>query len=173
MLALLIFAVGTTPAPVKTPQPASKPAASPSAKATPALSKFGQQQREKYNSSAPADRYFGKMKLSFLGINNTFRDAAIGSGDHTTDEAIVNKVALADEALADWSNHFPHDPQLARTYFLAIDSDKRIWLKDNQEKAWTYMNRIVALFPDSFFGKAIKKNLAVGFTEHYYGPALP
>jgi hypothetical protein len=167
-IALLLSAVFATAAPVTQAAAPAKPTASPSSKPTPALSKFQAQQREKYNASAPADRYFGRMKMSFLGINNTFRDAAIASGEHTTDQTIANKVALADEALVDWSSKFPHDPQLARTYFLAIDIDKRIWLKENQEKAWTYMNRIVAVFPDSFFAKAIKKNLAVGFTEHYY-----
>ncbi len=113
------------------------------------------------------------MKLSFLGINNTFRDAAITAGDHTVDPAIVNKVEFADDALRDWTNHFPHDPQLARTYFLAIDIHRKIWLKPNQEKAWTYINRITTQFPTTYFGKLIKKDIAIGFTEHYYADAVP
>ena len=66
------------------------------------------------------------------------------------DPAIVSKVAFADEALRDWENHFPHDPQLARTYFLAIHAHGKIWLKPNQEAAWVYMNRITRLFPTSY-----------------------
>jgi len=152
--------------------PAKAPTPQPSPTATPVLSKYQQHEREKFNNAAPADRYFGRLKLSFLGINNTFRDASVSAGDHTADPAIATKIALADEALIDWAGHFPRDPQLARTYYLAIDIDKRIWLKANQEEAWTYMNRIVARFPDSYFGKIIKKNLAIGFTEHYYADAV-
>jgi hypothetical protein len=117
---------------------------------------------------APADQYFGRMKMSYLGINNTFRDAAIVSGDHTTDSNIANKVFFADEALGDWSRRYPHDRQLARSYFLAIRAEQKIWLKVYQEKAWTYMNRLATQYPGTFFGKTIKREIAIGFTEHYF-----
>jgi hypothetical protein len=117
---------------------------------------------------APADRYFGRMKMSFLGINNTFRDAAIMSGPHTTESGIVNKVAFADEALNDWAQRFPHDAQLARSYYLAIRAEQKLWVKEYQEKAWVYMNRIVELYPTSYFAKVIRKDIAIGFTQHYF-----
>lgn len=149
------------------------PAAKPAAKPAPKLSKYQQAQLEKFNNSAPADRYFGKMKLSYLGMNNTFRDAAISSGSHTTDPAIVNKIVFAEDALAGWGREFPRDPQLARTYFLAAQVDRKIWIKANQERAWGYLNRIVQLFPDTYFGKVVKKDLTLGFTEHYYADPVP
>jgi hypothetical protein len=145
---------------------------SPSAKAAPPLTKFQRQRLENFKNSAPADEYFGKMKMSFLGINNTFHDATIMSGEHTVDHGIVTKVSFADDALQDWSKRYPHDPQLARTYFLAIRSEQRIWLQPNQERAWIYMRRIVALFPATYFGKLIKKDMEIGYTEHYYGEAV-
>ena len=51
------------------------------------LTKWQQHVQEMFKNSAPADEYFGRMKLSYLGMNNTFRDSAISSGDHTTDAA--------------------------------------------------------------------------------------
>jgi hypothetical protein len=137
------------------------------------LTKWQQQQREKFQHSAPADEYFGRSKISFLGMNNTFRDSAISSGEHTTDSSIINKVALAEEALEAWARKYPRDPQLARTYFLATQVDRKIWVKANQERAWMYLNRLVKLFPDSYFGKLLKRDLAIGFTEHYYAAAVP
>src|SRR6202011_4504820 len=68
---------------------------------------------------------------------------------------------------------YPHDPQLARSYFLAIEASKRIWLQRNQEHAWTYMNRLTEQFGNTYFGKLVKKDLAIGFTEHYYAEAVP
>ncbi len=112
------------------------------------------------------------MKMSYLGMNNTFHDASISSGDHTTDPRIVAKVALAEDALEDWARKYPRDPQLARTYFLATTEEQKIWLKPNQERAWLYLNRLVKLFPDSYFGRHLKADLAIGFTEHYYAPAV-
>ena len=139
----------------------------------PKLTKWQQHQLENYKNSAPADEYFGRMKMSYLGMNNTFRDAAISSGEHTTDPAIINKVALAEDALAAWAKKYPRDPQLARTYFLAVRVDRKIWIKENQDRAWIYLNRLVQEFPDSYFGKLLKRDLAIGFTEHYYALPVP
>jgi hypothetical protein len=138
----------------------------------PPLTKWQQQQQEKFKTSAPADEYFGRSKMSFLGMNNTFRDSAISSGDRTTDPSIINKVALAEDALEAWGKKYPRDPQLARTYFLATQADRKIWTKTNQELAWKYMNRVVQLFPATFFAKTLKADLAKGFTEHYYAASV-
>jgi hypothetical protein len=148
------------------PDPRASP--SPPARSAAPLSKYQQAKLEQYGNSAPADRYFGRMKLSFLGINNTFRDAAIAAGDHSVDHAIASKIGFADDALRDWASHFPHDPQLARTYFLAIQANRKIWLKPDQETAWVYMSRLT-----TYFGKLILADMAIGFTEHYYADAVP
>jgi hypothetical protein len=147
-------------------------AASAATPPAPPLTKWQQAQQEKFKNSAPADEYFGKMKMSFLGMNNTFRDAAISSGDHTTDSGIINKVKLAEDALEAWGKKYPRDPQLARTYYLATLVERKIWTKANQDHAWIYLNRLISLFPDSYFGKVLKKDLAIGFTEHYYAPPV-
>jgi hypothetical protein len=146
---------------------------SPPAKSSPPLTKYQRERLAKFKVSAPADEYFGRQKMSYLGINNTFHDTAISAGDHTVDPSIMNKVAAADEAMEDWARHFPHDPQLARTYFLAIRSEQKIWVQQNQLKAWIYMNRVATLFPDTYFGKLVKKDIAIGFTEHYYAEPVP
>jgi hypothetical protein len=139
----------------------------------PKLTKWQQHQLENFKNSAPADEYFGRMKMSYLGMNNTFRDASISSGDHTTDTGIINKVGLAEDALEAWAKKYPRDPQLARTYFLATQVDRKIWVKANQERAWVYLNRLVQIFPETYFGKLLKRDLTIGFTEHYYAPAVP
>jgi hypothetical protein len=149
------------------------PAASPAPKdaCSDKKSKFEHDQCEKFTHSAPGDEYFGRMKMSYLGINNTFHDEAIRAGDYTTDSGLINKVNFADEALQQWASRYPSDPQLARSYFLAIQVYKKIYIKDYQDKAWRYMNTLSHQFGDTYFGKTVKKNIAVGFTEHYFANA--
>jgi hypothetical protein len=171
MLTVMGQVVAAPATPAKAPTPAPKTKAEAKTTSSSALSKYQRERLEAFKNSAPADEYFGKMKMSYLGMNNTFHDATIMSGLHTTNPGIISKVAFAEDALADWERRYPHDPQLARTYYLAIRSEQRIWLEPNQQRAWIYMNRIVKVFPNSYFAKQVKKDMAIGFTEHYYGEA--
>jgi hypothetical protein len=136
-------------------------------------SKFLQQQCRDFAHSAPADEYFGRMKLSYLGINNTFRDEAIRSGPFTTSAGVITAVDFADDALRAWANKYPGDPELARSYFLAIGAYAKIYTQPTQDKAWQYMHILTQRFPQTFFGKQIKKNLAMGFTERYFTDPVP
>jgi hypothetical protein len=147
--------------------------AGPGAVAEPPLTKYQQQQQERFKDSAPADRYFGRLKMSFLGINNTLRFEALRAGDHTTDSSVLNKVNYAADSLDAWAAEYPRDPQLARSYFLAVHVYKKIWTKPAQEKAWAYMQIILAHYPQSYFAKQVRADLAAGFTEHYYAAPLP
>jgi hypothetical protein len=144
-----------------------------SAAPAPKPSKWQLHEQELFRNSAPADEYFGRLKMSYLGMNNTFRDSAISAGDHTTDARIVGKVALAEDALEDWARKYPRDPQLARTYFLALQIERKLWLKPNQDRAWVVLNRLGHDFPNTYFGKLARRALALGFTEHYYALPIP
>jgi len=122
---------------------------------------------------APADMYFGRMKLSFIGINNTFQHAAIEAGPHTTSSSIANKIDFAMESLNEWQGRYPRDPHLARSYFLGELTLKKIWVKRYQDKAWAYMQQLVTAYPTTFFGKTVKTELGIGFTQHYYAEPVP
>lgn len=110
--------------------------------------------------------------MSYLGINNTFHDEYIRAGDYTTDSNVINKVNFADEALQAWAQKYPGDPQLARSYFLAIRMYKKIYIKSYQDKAWQYMHTLTSpTFASTYFGKLEKTDMAKGFTEHYFANA--
>lgn len=162
----LVGSVAAAPATHPSPKKTDAPAANK--KAAPKLSKWQQHVLEVLKEAAPGDEYFGKMKMSYLGINNTFHDDAIRAGSYTTDPRLVSHVGWADEALTVWAKKYPGDPQLARSYFLAFQFYRKVWTQDGQQKAWTYANNVIHKWPSSFFGKALKKDLSIGFTEHYF-----
>ena len=165
--------VGTLGVAALAATPAPKATAGPKDACSSKTSKYAHQECENYIHSAPGDEYFGRMKMSYLGINNTFRDETIRAGDYTTDSGIISKVAFADEALQQWSHRYPGDPQLARSYYLAIVMYKKIYTVDGQQKAWTYMHILTQRFPATYFGKIEKADLSKGFTEHYFADAQP
>lgn len=160
------FSGGVTAAP-----PAHKSAgksSATSAKKAPKLSKWEQHVQEVLRDAAPGDEYFGRMKMSYLGINNTFHDDSIRAGAYTTDPNLIHSIGFADEALNAWAKKYPRDPQLARSYFLAFQMYRKVWTRDGQDKAWQYAHIVIKKWPASYFGKALKKDLAIGFTEHYF-----
>lgn len=62
---------------------------------------------------APADEYFGRLKMSILGIRNTIRDQG-QKVDYYPDkaESTLNAIALAEDALHDWQRKYPCDSWL-------------------------------------------------------------
>ena len=64
---------------------------------------------------APADQYFGRMKMSVLGIRNELdglERRALG-GDRNV-ASMAGKLALVDDAMNDWRAHYPRDSWLPR-----------------------------------------------------------
>jgi len=110
---ILVIAASTYPASAGTVAP--KPAASiahqaqlrPAVAAKPAV--------------APADEYFGRMKLSILGISNTIHDTKLReSFDPQHAASNFDKLSLAEDALEDWSSKYPHDTWLpGKAYYMS------------------------------------------------------
>jgi hypothetical protein len=125
------------------------------------------------NNAAPADEYFGKMKMSYLGIDNSLRDAYVMAGDHTVYPSVIQKVKWAEDAFMDWRRQFPNDPQLPRTIFFLFGAYSKIWTADGQTHALQYVEQLRDKYGSTYFGKLIRADLAKGMTLHVYAAALP
>jgi hypothetical protein len=160
-------AVTATPATSATPTPNPKKDPCGATK-----SKWEHLQCTNFNGSAPGDEYFGRMKLSYLGIDNTFKDGVISAGAYTTDQRLISKLMFADEALHAWEKTYPNDPQLARSYFFGEAVWRKVYTQDGQHLAWEYIQVLLHKYSSTFFGKTMKTSMAKnGFTEHWF--ALP
>ena len=64
---------------------------------------------------APADEYFGQLRMSVLGIRNELNglERRASSGDRNV-AAMSGKLALVDDAMRDWRVHYPRDTWLPR-----------------------------------------------------------
>ena len=72
---------------------------------------------------APADEYFGRMKMSILGITNSIRDTGLREGfDPANASKYYNGLALTEDALEDWAHKYPQDSWIPRrAYDLSHD----------------------------------------------------
>jgi hypothetical protein len=112
------------------------------------------------------------MKMSYLGIDNTYKDGAVSAGDYTTDQHLIAKLDFATEALRKWAAKYPNDPQLARSYFLAVLVLRKVYTQQEQELTWQLMQLLAQKYPNTYFGKTMKAQIASGgFTEHWFALA--
>jgi hypothetical protein len=70
---------------------------------------------------APADEYFGRMKLSILGIGNILHDTKLREAydpAHASDN--YAKLAFAEDALEDWAAKYPEDTWIpGKAYYMS------------------------------------------------------
>ena len=75
---------------------------------------------------APADEYFGRMKMSILGITNSIRDTGMREGFDPAHAAnYYNGLALTQDALQDWARKYPNDGWIPRR---AYDLSHDFWM---------------------------------------------
>jgi hypothetical protein len=174
---LFISPVPSASVAAATPQPSKAPAATSSKPSKPkdvcdaTKSKWAHLKCEDFNHSAPGDEYFGRMKLSYLGIDNTFKDGAVSAGAYSTDPKLIAKLDFAVDALRRWAAKYPNDPQLARSYFLGVQVLRKIYTQPEQDTAWQFMQILVQQYPNTYFGKTMKASIANGYTEHWFALA--
>jgi hypothetical protein len=70
---------------------------------------------------APLDEYFGRMKLSPLGIENTIHDTSLHvKYDQANAGRYYQGLEWAEDALHDWARKYPQDTWLpGRAYFMS------------------------------------------------------
>ena len=125
---------------------------------------------------APADEYFGPLKLSIIGIRNTIRDVGLRYDyNHEIGPQSYNSAQMAEKSIRDWEKKYPHDDQLPRAVFYLQRLYTKLLTQPSRDRA-----HVVALWMFSDFAKSpqsrqLKKTVAV---EHLAaipppGPATP
>jgi hypothetical protein len=90
---------------------------------------------------APADEYFGKLKMSVLGIRNTIRDQGLRvDADPSKAPAALSSVAFAEDALRDWEHKYTCDRWIPWTLYAL----EHFYGKIHDENGIKNVHRVVA-----------------------------
>ena len=153
LLACVSLVAATTTAALS----AAAPAATPQAKPAPAHKKAAP------IGVAPADEYFGKLKMSVLGIRNTIKDVGANLDiDQTRWTQLASKAAFAEDAIRDWEKKYPRDTWLAKSVFALERMYAKLDNDDGRKRSLAAMNWLVHDFPKSWYGRTGRKELAQG-----------
>ena len=67
---------------------------------------------------APADEYFGRLKMSMLGIRNQLHDLTLRlQYSPANGDTVLGTAVLVEDAMHDWEHKYPADPWLARSVY--------------------------------------------------------
>ena len=112
---------------------------------------------------APADRYFGPLQMSVLGISNALALVARRqTGGDITDDTI-GSLAAVELAIRDWERQFPKDPWIVRSVLAlhktyAIFPDPQARARAVDAAVW-----LVAKYPESNEARELRMRLARAF----------
>jgi len=98
--------------------------------------------------------------MSYLGIDNTYKDGVISAGAYTTDPHLIAKLDFATEALRRWAAKYPNDPELARSYYLAVQVLRKVYTQSEQQVTWEFMHLLAVKYGNTYFGKTEKAVIA-------------
>jgi len=115
------------------------------------------------NKIAPADEYFGRLKMSILGIANTIKDQTVRFDRRPEEmESEMSTIGFAVDAIHDWEHKYPSDPWIAKSLFYLERFYNRIPTDAGRAQAKATMAWLVHDFPNTWYGKIGKRELAEG-----------
>jgi hypothetical protein len=99
---------------------------------------------------APADHYFGRLKMSILGVRNSLRDLAARADLHPEDaEHVYDKAVLVEDALHDWQRHYPRDPWIPKYAYGLAQLYGKLDMDDARVRKNDMLDWLVATYPES------------------------
>ena len=110
---------------------------------------------------APADEYFGPLKMSFLGIRNEIHDLTLRyDAEPDKRDAFFGMAVQTETSLKDWESKYPADSAIPRQiYFLRFLYDKfdryEAQVKRDATDQW-----LMSRYGNTWYAKDVKKKLA-------------
>jgi hypothetical protein len=112
---------------------------------------------------APADEYFGRLKMSILGVRSKVKDLGLDADTHPEHDAAILSTALwVEDAMRDWSKKYPYDKWLPRYAYALEVMYEHIPGDEAAKRAHRQLNYITAFFPQTVYGKVGRAKLADG-----------
>jgi hypothetical protein len=103
---------------------------------------------------APADRYFGRLQMSILGVRNSLHDLSARVDAHPEEAAhVYDKAVFVEDALHDWARQFPGDPWLPKYAYALADLYRRIDTEDARVRKNDTLDWLISTFPASDYAR--------------------
>ena len=112
---------------------------------------------------APADEYFGRLKMSILGIRNQLVHLTQRADEHPDDcDGILATALLTEESVKEWERHYPSDPWLDRTVYMLVHLYAKIPTPAGHDSARKALSWLLTRYPQSAYTNAAVEEVGEG-----------
>jgi hypothetical protein len=106
------------------------------------------------NQLAPADRYFGQLQMSILGVRNSLHDLSLRIDAHPNESSqVYDKAVLVEDSLRDWSQKFPNDPWIPKFVYSLAELYRKIDTEDARVRKNDTLDWLITSYPASDYSK--------------------
>lgn len=111
---------------------------------------------------APADEYFGPLKLSIIGMRNSIRDIGLRyDTNHDLSKQSFASTQLVERSVRDWAKKYHGDDQLPRTIFILQRLYTKVLLQESRDRAVVIGRWLNSEFSRTPQAKQLAKTLAL------------
>ena len=110
---------------------------------------------------APADHYFGKARMSVLGIHSALVDISEKFNDPANFDKYINSLRFTEDAMRDWEVNYPEDNWIPESYFALGRAYEKVpttegWARSNNAKIW-----LLSRYFNGWYGQMARSKLAI------------
>jgi len=110
---------------------------------------------------APADEYFGPLKLSIIGMRNTIRDLGLRYDvNHDISKQTFASAQLVERSVREWQRKYARDDQLPRVVFVLQRLYTKVLTQESRDRAHATAQWLLGEFGRSPQARQLTKTLA-------------
>jgi len=113
---------------------------------------------------APADEYFGPLKLSVLGIRNTINDTTLRMSAGVDENGTMRCLGLVEASVRDWEAKYPRDNWLPRIVYSLHHAYLKVATRDSLVHSIDVASWLMEKYPASEEAKLVRTELANGLS---------
>lgn len=123
---------------------------------------------------APADEYFGRQKISTLGIDNMIHDTDMReSFDPGLASRLYSPLMAAEDALEDWAAKYPHDTWIPKRAYLLSHLFWRMHSPEASAAADRCRNLLFKYFPSNKYATLAHHETEASWAASQTAASLP
>jgi hypothetical protein len=112
------------------------------------------------SNSAPADEYFGPLKMSVLGIKNSIVETSARLDSAPGDDESLHNANLVEASVREWESKYPRDAWLPRTILALHRVYRRMASAEANLHAVDMAAWLIAKYPGSDEARSLRSELA-------------